>query len=447
MSVRPRWNPGYWARRAVHAMDLAATARGLRLLERSHAGLAHDFAPERARRLRAILRYAAREVPYYARVLRAHGVVPDDPSTLTRLPLLSKSLIRRNRADLVSREIGVLPHYAMNTGGSTGEPLEFLVSPHADRIHHAFLYRMLGYEPGEPVIAFDGSSVPADLRARGVFWIPKGPDVPYGRLSFSSLYLTDGNVGRYVDAVLAVRPAILRGYPSFIHALAKDVLARGLEPASRVKGVVLTSEQIHPNQIEAIRRAFATRVILQYGMSEVCAFGYTLDETYAYHLSPFAGLTEVLREDGRHVGIGEAGEIVVTSFTNRAMPFLRYRTGDVAVYGGEERGVVRLARIEGRTQDFVIRGDGQKVGLTALIFGCHYHAFGHIKRWQLHQREPGEVIVRVVRDAGYGDEDEEEIRRNFAAIAGIATRFEYVDDVSLTPRGKSRMIVQELAVA
>lgn len=62
--------------------------------------------------------------------------------------------------------------------------------------------------------------------------------------------------------------------------------------------------------------------------------------------------------DGHPVGPGEDGEVVVTHLDNWAMPFIRYRTGDVAQFDNTSCGWGRhlsiMKKIQGRTTDFVV---------------------------------------------------------------------------------------------
>jgi phenylacetate-CoA ligase len=273
--------------------------------------------------------------------------------------------------------------------------------------------------------------------------VPKA-DPAYGHLALSSLYLTDETAPDYLRGLAELRPALVRGYPSVIFELARRALQAGGPPPCTPGAVVLTSESALPHQIEAIERAFATRVALQYGHSEACLFAYTFDASRRYACSPFYGYVEVVDAAGRPVAPGETGEVVATGFHGWAMPLIRYRTGDAAVFGGDERGVVTLTSVAGRTQDIVVARDGARVFVTALVFGCHYHAFANVRRWQLVQERPGEVRFLIVRDAGYGPDDEAEIRRTFDRVGRIDTTFAYVDELPLTPRGKSKLLVQHL---
>ena len=206
----------------------------------------------------------------------------------------------------------------------------------------------------------------------------------------------------------------------------------------------MTAENAYDWQIENIKKAFNTSIFFQYGQSEVCVFGYTVDETYVYFCSPFYGLTEVLNSEGVQVKKGEIGEIVATSFYNFALPFIRYRTGDLAVFNGDENGIIRLGKIIGRTQDFIYTQHNERVALTALIFGQHYHAFRNIRKWQIAQDIPGKVTIKIVKGEGFSHEDKEEIKEKFRSTCDIETNFEFVDSIQLTKRGKLKFLVQNI---
>jgi len=350
---------------------------------------------------------------------------------------------------MVSQEIAHLDCYSMNTGGSTGEPLEFIVSTIAgtvDGLHQEHHFRhVMNYTEGDRIAAFDGSSVPQADRDRGIYWIQNGGhDLPYGSMSYSSLYLDSNTLPSYVDHMISTRPAILRGYPSFLHEIALYLLETGLHLPFAPKGIQLTAENPVGGQIADIERAFGCPVHLQYGHSEVSVYAYTDGGSREYRCSPLYGLTEVLREDGTPVQEGETGEVVVTGFWNTAMPFIRYRTGDMAVFAGDENGVVRLAGIAGRTQDFIYGSTGVKTSLTALIFGQHYRAFRNIRRWQLEQWQPGLVLVRLVRGTEFSGQDDDEIREKFLQIASVDTVFAFVEDIPLSTRGKFQFVIQRI---
>jgi phenylacetate-CoA ligase len=455
-AIDPRW----WARRGLdyyiakrmsprRGMEAQECGSVLELLNKMNEGSFRDTAGHRNRKLFQILHYAGEHCPYYKEVFQQAGFNPENLNEFERLPLLDKDIIRNRQKDLISDEIDSTDFYVMNTGGSTGEPLEFFVSRIAaqiDAIHQEFVFRLtMRYQPGDVIVAFDGSSVPGDSIRVHKYWTDASAhDIPYGRLSYSSLYLRAETIPYYVKHIMDTSPSIFRGYPSFISDISEYVLANRISIPFHVKGVQLTAENASEKQVENIRKAFNTSVFFQYGHSEVCVYGYTFDQTYEYLCSPFYGFTEVLDGDGKRVNVGGLGEVVVTGFYNYAMPFVRYRTGDLALYNGEVDGIVRLGKIAGRTQDFILDPNGERVALTALIFGQHYRAFKHIQKWQLQQDIAGRVKIRIIKAEGFSVEDEAEIQAKFKDICGVETEFEYVDRMPLSPRGKFMFLIQHV---
>lgn len=421
-------------------------SRELKLLSKFHSdNVKIDFLFYRNKKLSKILNYAQTNCSYYSNLFKEFGINADNLKNFENLPLLDKIIIKNNKNKLISSKINQLPHYIMNTGGSTGEPLEFPATLHTATQHQAFLYKIIGYKKGDIIAAFDGTSIPENLRAKNIFWSKKNyRDIPYGRISYSSLYLTKETIYHYVNNIISLKPSFLRGYPSFISQLASFIIENDIKIQFKIKGVELTAEIATDEQVNLIKNAFNTKVFFQYGHSEVSVFGYTLDNSYEYFCSPFYGFTEVLNSEGKHVKIGEEGEIVVTGFNNIALPFIRYKTGDIAIFNGDINGIVRLKKILGRTQDYIYSKNNDRVSLTALVFGCHYHAFANIIKWQIVQNMPGHIDIHIIKGNDFRDKDEKEIRDNFLNTCGIETNFIYVDSIQLTGRGKSKFLIQNI---
>jgi phenylacetate-CoA ligase len=80
----------------------------------------------------------------------------------------------------------------------------------------------------------------------------------------------------------------------------------------------------------------------------------------------------VIGDEGQPLPPGETGEIVVTHLATADFPFIRYRTGDVGALDMQAcpcgRGLPVLARLEGRTTDFIVAADGTVMHGLALIY-------------------------------------------------------------------------------
>jgi len=407
-----------------------------------------DFARFRSERLKQILVYASAFSNYYRKLFQSLGINPRNLDDFEKIPFLNKKDIRANKDDIVSSRLNTIDYYLQNTGGSTGEPLEFLRSAnmsHYGYVHQKWAFEKMGYASGDKIIAFDGSTVSDDRIRNRIFYTEEtNSDIPFGRLSFSSLYLTKETIDCYIKQIFQFRPRFFRGYPSFIHDIAVYLLGRGIEVPFELKAIQLTSENVFDYQIENIKKAFGTQVFLQYGHTENAAYGHTLNDAYEYYISPFMGYMEIIKPNGKRAEKGEIGEIIVTSFYNIAMPFIRYATGDLAEVDEEVNGVLKLRRIIGRSQDYIINNHNAKVALTALIFGQHYKAFENIVKWQLIQSTPGKITIRMIRNEKYSLENELEIRGKFERIARVKTEFEYVDSIPLTKAGKFVFLIQHI---
>jgi phenylacetate-CoA ligase len=415
-------------------------------IEKYHAGKSLDFTEIRNSLLTQMVNYAYNNCYYYKQLFKAaHIDMSDIVNQFNKIPLLDKSIIRDNSDLIISSNLKKMFFSKRNTGGSTGEPLEFYTSINYDSEHQHFLYRLMGYENGDKILAMDGTSIELDLREKNIYWAKKSDkDLPYGSMALSSLYLNNNTILSYIHFINTFKPSIIRGYPAFIDEIATYILTNKINFKLKMKGIVLTSESASRLQIDNIAHAFNSKVFLQYGHSEAALFGYSIDESYEYHCSPFYGFVEVVTESGENAKHGELGEVVVTGFYNYAMPFIRYKTGDLAVFSNDCAGIVKLKSVIGRTQDFVFNDKYEKTLLTALIFGLHYKAFANIKKWQIVQNKPGEVTIKIVREKSFDKKDEEEISNNFFNVAKILTKFEYCDTIPLTKRGKFMFLLQNI---
>lgn len=157
----------------------------------------------------------------------------------------------------------------------------------------------------------------------------------------------------YVKDLNIIKPSVLRGYPSGVMRLAKYIIDNKCNLSFNLKGIYLTSEAFSEDDSAFVQKVFRCKVYGQYGHTEASVFAISKDGS-SYFCSPFYGFTEVVDKHGNHVKLGEVGEVVVTGFLNVAMPFIRYKTGDMAEYGGVKNGIVRLNSLCGRTVDYII---------------------------------------------------------------------------------------------
>lgn len=401
--------------------------------------------------LKDILYYANEHCAYYRQLFKSNNLIINTLENFKHLPLLDKSKIRIHHKDIISDELLYINYHEKSTSGSTGNPLFFNASNLAadiDIAHLAFQYHRMGYETGEHIAVIAGWSIPNELREKNIFWELSPYQTPFhGHYFYSSDYLRVRTIPFYLQHFEQEKPTILNGYPSALNQLATYLLKNNYRFSFKIKGIRLTGENCYPWQIENIRLAFGCPVHLQYGHSEVCVYAFTKDDSGEYYCSPHYGLVEVLDKQGVHVKAGQMGEIVTTSFFNHAQPFIRYRTGDTAIYKGTENGTVILQSLLGREQDFLVSAANEKIPLRHFIL--RHKALKNIIKWQIVQDKIGEIQIRIVADENFSPQDEQALRESFFGKSQIKTNFEYVDEqeISRGNTGKQLFLIQKIALA
>jgi phenylacetate-CoA ligase len=143
-----------------------------------------------------------------------------------------------------------------------------------------------------------------------------------------------------------------------------------------------------------------------------------------------------------------SGEITGTGYLNRVMPLIRYRTADYGAWdqpGGCPacgRHHQRLARIDGRIQEYLTLADGTRFPATN-INALHGMFFALIYRFQFAQQQPGRALLRFVPAVEMTPERLAEIRAAFAYLPamGLELEFQPVSEIPYTISGKQRVVV------
>jgi phenylacetate-CoA ligase len=176
-----------------------------------------------------------------------------------------------------------------------------------------------------------------------------------------------------------------------------------------------------------IADAFGSRVFDSYGCREMGAIGFECEAHLGYHVAAEGFILEILR-DGRRAAPGETGEVVVTDLANSCMPWLRYRTGDQAMFIGDEpcacgRHTPRFGRLEGRAGAILEGASGRRV--PSAFFSHYLKDFDYaIARFEVAQAGPGALRFRFAPAGRFSQEVLEEILGTFRARLGSETRID-----------------------
>jgi len=396
-------------------------------------------------RLNDLIHHLQKNVPFY----KNNSSNNDDPfKTLKDLPILSKEEIQKNLSQFLSDDFSKVNTYSVTTGGTSGNQLKFYLDNSTYGTEWAYVaasWSRAGYILGDRMISFRG--VEFRNADRGVYW----QDNPiYNTIEMSPFHISPETMPAYVAKIKKVKPKFIHGYPSAISFFAKYLEDAGVS-ISNIKAVFAVSENVYPDQRAIIERVFHARFFSFYGMSEKVILAPECEKDTSYHAFPQYGITEILDKNGDPVGEGECGELVGTGFMNRCMPFVRYRTGDFASFTKEPCNCGRhhliLKDLKGRWDaDVVIGKNGAKIPAAAMNF--HSEIFKDINKFQFQQVKEGQVSLKIVLKEGISAIDENKLIQQIQTKTGdnLEISVAYVDDIHLSPRGKYKMIIQEMTL-
>lgn len=448
----PQWfksTVGWFYSKLPYSVRYGPVLEGARsLLEQSQWWSAERLRSYQWDQLSALLEYAYLHVPYYRRVWSGAGVSPSDIQSfedLTKLPLITKEIVRAHKEEFVANNHRdkLLP---FNTGGSTGRPLEIYWERGRTRaLERAFMWRQwrwAGFDYGEPTAVLRGQTI-----REGIHYDPID-----NHLFLSSFDCTDATAEAYLAEMRRFSPISIQAYPSTITVLANYMKRHNEPPVDGLRVILCGSENLYAAQRALLEQVFQCRIYSWYGLAESVCLAGGCERSNLYHVYNEYGYAELIDQEGKRLDWKEGvkGEIVGTGFNNWAMPLIRYRTGDIAVVGPDSCACGRQyplwQRIEGRKQEYIVGPDGKLVSLTAFIFGQHYCAFDKIKRLQIVQDHPGDIVLRLLVVSEWSVEDENRMLRDMFEVLGRdwEIKIEYVDRIELTARGKHRFVIQNL---
>jgi phenylacetate-CoA ligase len=440
---------------------VALTAYGMMLFRRRY-GLEHrrwltallesqwyseqQLADLQLMRLQDIVDHAFETVPYYRDSFRRVGYRKGDIKSLRdleSLPVLEKEELRRDPERFVSIAAPTNRLVHGRTSGTTGTPISTFKDRNAYQRNWAFqerVRRWFGIGPRETKVTLWGRHVVSVGSVRPPYW---RRDYFTRNWLFSIYHLSDHNLPLYVETMARIRPVEIHGYPSAVAIVARAVLAAN-ERRIRPRAVITSAETVLDEQRSLIEEAFGCKLRDQYGLAENVAW-VSQCEAGTYHVHPEYGILETLR--GTTSVIDEAGDVVGTGFLNRAMPLIRYRTGDTMVLRSEGtcecgRHFPVVAEVVGRTDDVLFSLDGRPLARLSPIF----KGLQSVLEGQIVQDAADHLIVNIV-PSGATDNDETLLRRRLHELFGERMRIDIARQSSIprTKAGKFRYQVNAIA--
>ena len=181
-----------------------------------------------------------------------------------------------------------------------------------------------------------------------------------------------------------------------------------------------------------------------YGTHELGMIAWQCTKRGGFHVSDDSVIVEVLK-DGRPARPGEVGEVVATRLHALAMPFIRYRLGDLVTQGDTPcpcgAPFSTILTVQGRMLDYFPLANGRLFHPYELVMIILDHGTRWIGQYQLTQERRDRVVLRVVPRLSPSPEDIAGLERAARETLGPGIEFQVVlvPEIPLEVTGKFRV--------
>lgn len=193
-----------------------------------------------------------------------------------------------------------------------------------------------------------------------------------------------------------------------------------------------------------ITEAFGAPVVEHYGTHELGTVAWQCTKRGGLHVSDDSVIVEVLK-DGRPARPGEVGEVVATRLHALAMPFIRYRLGDLVTQGETAcpcgAPFSTICTVQGRMLDYFPLANGRLFHPYELVMIILDHGTRWIGQYQLTQERRDRVVLQVVPRLTPSPEDIAGLERAACETLGPGVEFQVVlvPEIPLEVTGKFRV--------
>ena len=392
----------------------------------------------RGQMLAALLQFARESVPRFRRALPDEPIQPRNArDLLQRVPVMRRADIQADPASFTADSV---PSVDDHTGGSTGTPMTFKVDRATQQAREASLMwanNLAGWRPGHRIAMLWGSDRDAksalrDWRLNLRWWIDN-------MRWYNAFKMGEAEMAAFHRAMTRFRPHLLVAYAGSLDVYAhylESIPHRGSRIPYPLISLVSSAEVLAPHVRERVERTFGKPVFDRYGNREAGAIAAECEAHQGLHVNEHDFIVEIDSPNPNQ----EPGPLLITYLANRAMPLIRYDTGDLAVWA---KGVCscgrtsrRLARIVGRQSDTIRTASGHLIHgeyFTHVLYGADgVQAFQFVQETLMRYR------LRVV---GSADAAQQQLwRQKIVQILdpGSELIIEFVSDLPTLASGKRR---------
>lgn len=416
----------------------------LRELERSQWFSHNQLLELQFARLKVHLEYAYQYVPYYQDLFNEHDCPPhriQDLSDFQRIPFLTREALRE-QFDRLRSSAPLRGVQRMSTGGSTGSPVAILVDAERSALSDAIrlrTHRWFGADMGVKEVVLWGS--PIEITRQDYLRLVR--DRLLNSFLLSAFNLGPAKLEEYSDFILRYEPAKMYGYASALYLLASYIQQNKKAVPKSLKVVFATAEPLFDFQRDTIEQTFDAKVSTEYGARDAGLMALECPQG-GFHVPVEGMIVEIVGADSSGMG-----EVVVTNLFSRAMPIVRYRTGDMAQLSGQScscgRGLPLLKKVEGRQTDFIVTPDKRVIHALAVIYVLR--DCPEIEKFQVVQESLQQLVASVVSRRGLTADQKAKLLSGLHKAVGPGVNIDLVTvpEIPTSASGKFRYVISKVS--
>lgn len=390
----------------------------------------------------------AYKTPYYKKIIDNFGK-PIEKFSLDDLkyfPILTKEIIRAYTQDLINKTAkGICKN---SSGGSTGKPIQFY-QDYNYIIHNYANIRicngMAGYIPESKIAKLWGA--PQDIKKslgfknKLKFWLFNTRFYDSYDMGYNKMLLYNKNLMNF-------KSDIIEAYTSSLFLFAKFLEKERIDPDYPTLSIITSAEKLHQHMRQKIETVFGIKIFDRYGSRETGPVSAECEFHNGQHIMMTDFIVEVVDPLTEKFIYDKPGEIIITVLNNFAMPFIRYKIGDMGVISKEPcscgRTTYRLKEIIGRTYDNFLMPDGK------IIYGAFFakiiYPLENIKAFQFIQEDLRTFILKLVLESKYQGETVEKIKDKITKVIGKKSKLIIilVDEIEKLPSGKYQFTISKV---
>ena len=400
-------------------------------------------------RLRSIVSWVYQNNSFYRERFDRTGLTPEDIRTkedLSHLPILEKHEVQ-HAVQYPSKWFSRLTTSIRNTSGSSGNPLSLVKDFGALSAMDAIMYR--DYE------WFDISPVDRQARFWGMSLRPvsrlkiRFKDFLLNRFRMSPFEITERQTLDFFRKLWRSNTRFVYGYAQTLYQVAQILHHKGISlPSGHINAVIVTGEMLFKHQQELIKEVFHTKVVREYGATEVGIIAMECPQGN-FHLMEDNLIVEFINKSPQSQAL-EGGEIVVTELHGTVLPLLRYRLGDWAkrshIRCSCGRGLGLMLELQGRSDEFIILPSGKRVDpyFFEYVIAELPGSLGEIHQFQILQDRPNHLLIRMVVGKAFSEGALILLRKRIQAYLDSQTKLDIslVNFIERHPSGKLKCFLR-----